>query len=51
MIGEEGAFPRVGTAMHLFYEYLQAQHPDVLDFSSYSPYLELRLWLAEDCEP
>jgi len=51
MIDEEGAFPRAGTAMHLFYEYLKAHYPEVLDFSSYSPYLEMRQWLAEDCEP
>ena len=51
MIDEEGAFPSEGTAMHLFYEYLKVQHPEALDFSSYSPYLEMRQWLAEDCEP
>ena len=40
-----------GTAMHLFYEYLQAKHPACLDFASHSPYLQMRQWLAEDCEP
>ncbi|EFI59786.1 MULTISPECIES: hypothetical protein [Comamonas] len=43
--------PHPGTAMHLFYEYMQARHPEVLDFASYSPYLEMRLWIAEDNEP
>lgn len=43
--------PHPGTAMHLFYEFLQARHPACLDFSSSSPYLEMRQWLAEDCEP
>ena len=32
--------------MHLFYEYLQARHPEVLDFASYSPYLEMRQRIA-----
>ena len=43
--------PHPGTAMHLFYEFLQAQHPGCLDFASHSPYLQMRQWLAEDCEP
>lgn len=51
LVNEEGAYPRPGTAMHLFYEYLQARHPEVLDFASYSPYLEMRQWIAEDNEP
>ena len=43
--------PHPGTAMHLFYEFLQAKHPTCLDFASPSPYLQMRQWLAEDCEP
>lgn len=43
--------PHPGTAMHLFYEFLQAQHPACLDFASYSPYLEMRQWIAEDNKP
>ena len=48
---EADLMPRQGTAMHLFYEYLQARHPHALDFASHSPYLQIRQWLAEDCEP
>jgi hypothetical protein len=50
-LSEADMHPHPGTAMHLLYEYLQARHPEVLDFTSYSPYLEMRLWIAEDNEP
>lgn len=43
--------PEEGTAVHLFWEYLQARHPHVVDFASYNPYAQVRQWLAEDCEP
>jgi hypothetical protein len=50
-LAEADLIPRAGTAMHLFYEFLQARHPQALDFASYNPYLQIRQWLAEDCEP
>lgn len=50
-LAEVDVYPHPGTAMHLFYEFLQARQPEVLDFASYSPYLEMRQWIAEDNEP
>ena len=38
-LAEADMNPHPSTAMHLFYEYLQARHSEVLDFASYSPYL------------
>lgn len=43
--------PHPGTAMHLFYEFLQAQHPQCLDFLSPDVYSELKAWILEDAEP
>ncbi len=50
-LDSEDMHPHPGTAMHLFYEFLRARHPGVLDFASHSPYLEMRQWIAEDCKP
>lgn len=46
-----GTMPPDGAAVHQFWEYLTARHPQVVDFRSFSPYDEIRAWLAEDCIP
>lgn len=43
--------PEEGTAVHLFWVYLNARHPHVVDFASYDRYGEIKQWLAEDAMP
>ena len=40
-----------GTVLNHFWQYLQAKHPHVVDFSSYNPYREVCAWITEDALP
>ena len=47
----ESEYMTMRVAMHLFFEYLQARHPQCLDFYSANIYEEMKAWIYEDCEP
>lgn len=50
-LGAVGAVPPEGKAVHLFWAYLKARHPHVVDFASLDHYGEVKQWLAEDAMP
>lgn len=50
-LGAVGAVPPEGKAVHLFWAYLKARHPHVVDFASLDHYGEIKQWLAEDAQP
>ena len=50
-LGAVGAVPPEGKAVHLFWAYLKARHPHVVDFASLDHYGEVKQWLAEDAQP
>ncbi len=48
----DGWFPYydTGKQIHLFYEYLQAKHPHLLDMPRENPYLQVKAWVEADLE-
>lgn len=46
---ESGHLPReLGVRVHLFWEFLQAHSPHVLDFARHGQYEQMRAWVVEE---